>query len=121
MSARVVTYYKNQGMSATLTGAPIDCRGARRIAWQNYYSSATPNGNFTYQVTNDPMAAKTPGSVQWTTVTPTSTHGAQPNGTAAGTFAVVFTDLFHFMRQVWTRTAGGAGDLLTTYVDLDAV
>lgn len=121
MSARTVTLYKNQGMSATLTSAPIDCRGARRVAFHNYVSSATPNGNFTYQVTNDPIAKQTPASAQWMTVTPTTTHGAQPNGTAAGSFGVVFTDLFRFIRQVWTRTAGGAGDLLTTYVDVDEV
>jgi hypothetical protein len=91
------------------------------VSFQNYYDSATPSGNFTFQVSNDPNAGKSPSTAQWTTVTATTTYGAQPAASAAGTYAVVFVDLFRFIRQVWTRVAGGAGDKLTTYVDVDAV
>lgn len=119
MAARDIRYHYQTPMNATITGVPINCRHAQRVSFQNYYSAATPSGNFTYQITNDPIAATTPASAQWTTVTPTTTYGAQPSGAAAGTFACVFTDNFRFIRQIWTRVAGGAGDLLTTWVNVD--
>jgi hypothetical protein len=106
-------------MNASITGAPVDCRHSRRVSFHNHYSSATPSGNFTYEITNDPGAGTNPSAAQWTTVTPTTTYGAQPAGSAAVTFAVVFVDLFRFIRQKWTRVAGGSGDLLNTWVDCD--
>lgn len=120
MASRDIQLYRNQGMNATLTSAPVSCRNAQRVSFQNHYSTGVPSGNFTYQVSNNPEAGRSPSTAQWTLVTPATTHGAQPAASAAGTFAVCFTDNFLFIRQVWTHVAGGAGDLLNTWVHVDA-
>jgi hypothetical protein len=120
MSCRTVNYHVKQGMSATITGQTLDLRHVRKVSFWNYVDSATPSGDFTYQFTNDPRAVSDPSNAAWLTITPAVTHGAQPAGSAAGSFAVVWTDTFRYVRQIWTRVAGGASDHVYTWVDLDS-
>ena len=118
--ANTVRLYFKEPMSASLTSVPVDCRGYNKVSFHNRYGAGA-NGNFTYEFTNNPVVLGNADDADagWIAVTPSTTHGTQPNGGGAGQFGVVFVDGFRFVRQKWTRTAGAATDLLTTNVDLD--
>lgn len=105
--------------TAVLTGTPMHIYGCSRVSFQAIWTG-TPNGTFTFQVSNFPgdifnADGTVRSTVTWTTLTnPAAFTALQPAG-AAGSSDFSFSDLAHkWIRPIYTN-ASSTGTLTFVY------